>query len=176
MISRLTQSVLTVHPRVRRPKFWIVLFVSTLALASIAVSILTRYRIGVSNESEQSVGSAWTLVSLHKGPVEVGKYGVFVTDRRVKLFPAGTEFVKLIVGAPGDLVHVGARATTVNGVVVAGPLDSLGALGLTADKVETTFILAPGDFFAVGTRPHSYDSRYWGPVHVEQFVGTASLL
>lgn len=167
---------LDIHPAARTVKFWFYLIFGVFFLAAIASLSLSNYRIGFSNEGAQSVGSAWTFVRLHHGPVAVGKYGVFTTDQRVKRYPAGTEFVKLIVGKPGDLVHVGADSTTVNGHVVAGALDSLRSLGLTADQVETTFILAPGDYFAVGTRPHSYDSRYWGPVHVEQFVGTAILL
>ena len=167
---------LEIHSAARTAKFWFFVVFGVVFLATIAALSVANYRIGFSNEGAQSVGSAWTFVRLHRGPVAVGKYGVFTTDRRVKRFPTGTEFVKLIVGKPGDLVHVGAGRTTVNGHEVAGALDSLQSLGLTPDQVETTYILAPGDYFAVGTRPHSYDSRYWGPVHVEQFVGTAILL
>lgn len=164
-----------IHPAARTRRFWIRLLSGAAVIGVGLALLLSRYRIGFSPEAEESVGSAWTWVHLHAGPVPVGDYAVFRTDRRVKLFPPGTEFVKLIVGGPGDLVRVGVNQTTVNGVKVAGPLDSAPALGVPAQTFVRTFILGPGDYFAVGTRPYSYDSRYWGPVHQRQFIGTARL-
>ncbi|MEY2117120.1 S26 family signal peptidase [Rhodanobacter sp. FW106-PBR-R2A-1-13] len=165
-----------VHPRARRPQFIFAVLVGALAFSAATAYALRHYRIGYSAEAEQSVGSAWTLVRLQKAPVAVGEYGVFAVDGRVARFPAGTLFVKRIVGGPGDLIEVAADVTRVNGKVVAGPLDSVQALGKQVEAFERTFILAPGDYFAVGTRSHSYDSRYWGPVHSGQFVGQATLL
>lgn len=165
-----------VHPKARTPRFWTWIFCGVVVLFAAAAYSFSNYRIGFSNEGEQSIGSAWTLVRLHAGPAAVGTYGVFVIGPAVRKFAPGTQFVKLIVGKPGDLVRIGDDQTTVNGKKVSGSLDSLGALGLKADDVERTFILGPNEYFAVGTRPHSYDSRYWGPVRGEQFVGTATLL
>lgn len=173
---KLSEMRITVHGRARKPAFWGVVACGLIVMAMAASYVASTFRIGISNEAEQSVGAMFTLVHLRRGPVPVGTYGVFTTDARVKAFPVGTEFVKLIVGGPGDLVHVGADATTVNGRVVAGPLDSLGTLGLKHDDVERTFILGANEYFAVGTRPHSYDSRYWGPVREAQFVGRGTLL
>lgn len=165
-----------VHPRARSPRFLLVLLVGVAALVCAAQYALRHYRIGYSQESEQSIGSAWTLVRLKTGPVPVGTYGVFVVDGRVSRFPAGTRFVKKIVGGPGDLVEVKATGTWVNGQLVAGPLDILPVLHQHATAFERTLILGRGEYFAVGTRPHSYDSRYWGPVRARQFVGQATLL
>jgi conjugal transfer pilin signal peptidase TrbI len=172
----LSELRIEVHTRARTKRFWVSVALGLVFIALAAAFIATRFRIGISNEAEQSVGSMFTLVHLQRGPVSVGAYGVFLTDARVKAFPPNTEFVKLIVGGPGDLVRVDADATKVNGRIVAGPLDSLSTLGLKASDVERTFILGPDEYFAVGTRPHSYDSRYWGPVHASQFVGRGTLL
>lgn len=165
-----------VAPAARRPKFWIHVALFSAVMGVGLAYVTGHYRIGCSNEAEQSVGSMWAVIRLQGGPVPVGSYGVFTTDARVKTFPPGSWFVKRVVGAPGDLVHVGTTETTVNGVRVAGPLDSADALGLSVASLERTYILGPTEYFAVGTRPHSYDSRYWGPVDVAQFVGKATLL
>lgn len=165
-----------IHPRARRRWFWIVLAIGSAMIGVSVAYARLHYRIGFSPEEEQSVGSAWSLVTLAPDAVSVGHYAAFHTDARVRLFPTGTLFVKWIAGGPGDVVRVGALRTTVNGVVVAGPLDSAARLHIPVRLLERTFILGPGQYFAVGTRPHSYDSRYWGPVYSGQFIGPARLL
>lgn len=167
---------LAIHPVARTPRFWAVLFTFAVLVALPLIWAGAHYRIGVSAESEQSIGSAWTLVHLDRDAPPVGSYGVFRIDDRVGHgFLPGTWFVKLVVGRPGDLVQVRKDETLVNGVVVAGALDSIHPID-APERFVRTFVLEPGDYFVVGTRPHSLDSRYWGPVHRDQFRGRARLL
>ena len=166
----------SVHPAARKARFWILVVTFSLLAALPLIWVGSHYRVGISAESEQSIGSAWTLVRLDRAAPPVGSYGVFRIDDRVGHgFLPGTWFVKLVVGRPGDLVQVRKDATLVNGVVVAGPLDSIHPID-APDRFVRTFVLEPGDYFVVGTKPHSLDSRYWGPVHRDQFRGRARLL
>ena len=165
-----------VHPAARNARFWIQIGLFALAIGLPLGWIVGNYRIGFSDEAEQSIGSAWTLVRLHADAPPVGTYGVFEIDQRVGHgFLPGTWFAKLVVGKPGDLVEVREDQTLVNGLQVAGPLDSIHPID-APQKFVRTFVLEPGDYFVVGTRKHSLDSRYWGPVHRGQFVGQATLL
>lgn len=165
-----------VHAKARHRRFWLALAAGTLVFGSAMTYAHQHYLLGFSPEAEQSVGAFWSLVTIAPHKIQVGGYAAFRTDARTKLYPPGTRFVKLIVGGPGDLVIVGVDETTVNGRRVAGPLDSAARLKVEPSAFERTFILGAGDYFVVGTRPHSYDSRYWGVVHADQFIGPARLL
>lgn len=168
--------IASVHPRARSTKFWAIIVLAGVVLSLSATLFAANYRIGYSAEDEQSVGSAWTFMRRQTGPVPVGDYGVFAIDARVgRNFKPGTLFVKLVVGRPGDLVEVTPDGTKVNGKIVAGEMDAI-LTSENPDDYKKTFILGVGEYFVVGTRPRSYDSRYWGPVRLSQFVGQAWLL
>ena len=165
-----------IQPKARSKSFWTVIADVTAVLSAAAAVFQAHYRIGYSAEAEQSIGSAWTIVKESAGPIDRGHYGVFAIDSRVgRNFVPGTLFVKLVVGVPGDLVEVTPDETKVNGSRVAGAMDSI----LTTedpDIYRKTFVLGVDEYFVVGTRPHSFDSRYWGAVKVSQFQGEAWLL
>ena len=164
------------HPALQT-RFWIKIGGGLLLMILCLVYVLHHWRIGFSNEARQSVGASWFLVHLERDyRPPLGTYAVFHVGHGLQGFRAGTLFVKLVVAGPGALVHVGVHRTTVNGRVVAGPLDSLRALHLRARAVVRTFIVPRDAYFVVGTRPYSYDSRYWGTVPASAFVGKAFLL
>lgn len=169
-------ATVTVHPAWQL-RFWAKIAAGLMVMALALVYVLHSWRIGFSNEARQSVGAGWFLVHLERDyHPAVGTYAVFHAGPGLQGFRVGTLFVKRVAGGPGALVHVGVKQTTVNGRVVAGPLDSLRALHLRAAQVVRTFIVPAHAYFVVGTRPYSYDSRYWGTVPVGAFVGKAFLL
>ena len=158
-------------------RFWLKTGAGLLVMALTLSYVLNNWRVGFSNEAMQSVGAGWFLVHLERDyRPAVGTYAVFHIGRGLQGFRPGTLFVKLVAGGPGALVHVGVNDTTVNGKIVAGSLDSLNALHLSPDQVVRTFIVPKNAYFVVGTRPYSYDSRYWGTVPADAFVGKAYLL
>ncbi|THD11309.1 S26 family signal peptidase [Metallibacterium scheffleri] len=158
-------------------RFWIKVSAGLLVMALALLYVLNNWRVGFSNEAMQSVGAGWFLVHLEPDySPAIGTYAVFHVGNGLQGFRPGTLFVKLVVGGPGALIHVGVNKTTVNGKVVAGSLDSLSALHLSPNQVVRTFIVPRNAYFVVGTRPYSYDSRYWGTVPVGAFVGKAYLL
>ena len=150
-----------------------------LVTASIGAHALTaRYRIGLSLERVQSLSASHFIVDLRDTHPDRGAYFAFRIPHALGTsFPAGTVFVKRIVAMPGDLVHVGVEATTVNGLKVADTIQAgAHSLNIDPESLVRTFVVPPGNVFVVGTEPLSWDSRYWGPVPVGNLEGRAWLL
>jgi len=73
----------SIHPRATRWRFWLVIGLLSTVMYGALSTALSHFRIGFSNEAEQSVGSAWTLVRLGRGPVLPGHYAAIAIDNRV---------------------------------------------------------------------------------------------
>ncbi|PIY80154.1 MAG: signal peptidase I [Candidatus Pacebacteria bacterium CG_4_10_14_0_8_um_filter_42_14] len=89
----------------------------------------------------------------------------------------GCDFIKRVIGLPGETVRVNDSTIFVNNQ----PVDESQYL---ADTVVTdagnftannrTITLGPDEYFVSGdNRPHSSDSRAWGPISSESIVGRA---
>jgi signal peptidase I len=124
---------------------------------------------------------------------------IYPADRRPEL--GREEFVKRVVGLPGDTVEVQQGIVRVNGEVVAveeqgesftddaGHRLRLGRsrLGghehavlddpLLSGLSQAKFTVEPGRYFMMGdNRDHSNDSRNWGTVRLDEFKGPAFIL
>lgn len=91
--------------------------------------------------------------------------------------PAGTgcDFIKRILGVPGDTIEVKNDAVYVNGEPLPEPYipDEFDIMpgAFTRDRAVT---LGPDEYFVVGdNRPYSSDSRAWGPISRRDIVGKA---
>jgi len=159
------------HPKARRPGF----LLATLGIALVMFigvgAFAKRFQIGISDEEVQSLSHSWFLIDTKNQTVPVGEYVVFRINRDLPPWPAGSRFVKKVAAVEGDVVVVSQHATTVNGEVVAGPLDLLTVLGKPATAFERSERVGASDVFVVGENAHSYDSRYWGNVGVGQIIG-----
>jgi signal peptidase I len=123
----------------------------------------------------------------------------FPADRRPDL--PREEFVKRIVGLPGDRIEVRADVVFVNGdPVVPRPLGEIfrDDVGRTLEVSEVSFgerkfrilddpayefptpdpiVIPPGRYFVMGdNRDHSKDSRIWGTVRETELKGPAFVL
>lgn len=92
--------------------------------------------------------------------------------------PRGTncDFIKRVIGLPGDTIAVVDNKIVVNGQVLPEPYlapDIKTEAGeFTAG--ERDIYLSENEYFMVGdNRPFSSDSRVWGPVGKENIVGRA---
>ena len=133
---------------------------------------------------------------LSVGEPERGDVAVFRFPRDPKL-----DYIKRIVGLPGDHIQYRDKTLTVNGVIAAqeligeyddpdsgsaNSLEKTETLGETKHQIlvtssgnngEIDFSVPEGTYFAVGdNRDNSNDSRYWGPVPEENLVGRAFLV
>lgn len=88
----------------------------------------------------------------------------------------GCDFIKRILGLPGDTVSVHDNAIYVNGQPLPEPY--IPAENVTKEGEFTRggreIVLGPEEYFVVGdNRPHSHDSRAFGPITRQNIVGRA---
>ena len=96
-----------------------------------------------------------------------------------KSFLQRRDFIKRVVGLPGDLIEVKAKQVYVNGEPFTVPQE------LHKDQEMIPAVASPRDFvgpikvsedsyFVMGdNRDYSYDSRFWGYVHKSKVKGLA---
>jgi signal peptidase I len=135
------------------------------------------------------------IVLYQKGNPERGDIVLF--------FPShaeGIQYIKRVVGIPGDTIRVSGKNILVNGKINARQpyMISPKSDKITHERIQTgnishvaqystggklpnissDIIVPEGQYFVMGDhRTHSLDSRYWGFVQREQIVGkTSSLL
>lgn len=88
------------------------------------------------------------------------------------------DFIKRVIGMPGDRVSLRNNMFYVNGVALEEPYLSPGIyiFGGSYLRENDEVIVPPGTYFVVGdNRQHSSDSREFGPIAKEDFIGKALL-
>lgn len=94
-------------------------------------------------------------------------------DIIVFAFPRGPErdFIKRVIGLPGDTVEVRPGEILVNGEVIAEPYEPESAM---YNYPPTT--MGPNEYFVLGdNRNNSSDSHTWGPLDRKYIIGKAWL-
>jgi len=90
----------------------------------------------------------------------------------------GTMMAKIIRGMPGDKVTITQdEKILINGKLIATGMDHLH--GINPQKMDKFFgsrTLGPNEYWVMGTRQRSFDSRYYGPVRAYQIKGRAYAL
>ena len=128
-------------------------------------------------------------------PIRRGEIAVFISPAQHDL-----HLVKRIVGVPGDKIHLEGRVLYVNGVAQTEPyvyhdpaksepdtfrddfpaISPMGQGGPSTWPIEFhanldthgDLVVPEGHYFAMGdNRENSFDSRYWGFVPEENFIG-----
>lgn len=148
---------------------WALAYVS---LAMLATWFHENYTLGL-NATDSLKGTLF-LIERHRLP-ERGELVAFEW-RGDGHYPAGTTFIKVLKGTPGDTVSQDQGQYSVNGEILglAKPLDRQGR----PLHLGPTGTLPPGRFFVWAPHPDSMDSRYaeTGWVNREQILGRARVL
>lgn len=93
--------------------------------------------------------------------------------------PAPTEdYVKRIIGVPGDVITINNGAPTVDGVTLNETYVRPANMGATpGDMAVSKMIVPPNDYFVLGdNRVGSSDSRTWGLLPRKNIIGRAALV
>ncbi len=76
---------------------------------------------------------------------------------------------KMVAGIPGDQIEINSGHASINGSPIPD-LEQRAAtkLGRPMASFDARYTLGHDEYFMVGTMPHSFDSRYWGPIKRSQ--------
>lgn len=103
-------------------------------------------------------------------------YIVFIAPEKLKEPFANHLFIKKIGAVAGDRITVKNNLLFINGDFIT-KLDRVEKaaqiLGVSQDSFEREEIVPAGYVFAMGTKPRSYDSRYWGFLPISSVIGSA---
>jgi signal peptidase I len=89
------------------------------------------------------------------------------------------EFIKRIIGLPGEKIAVDNGRVYINGSMlkepyIAGNIYTVNGDFLTEGREYT---IPPGEYMVMGdNRPNSSDSRYWGPITKSEITGRAWII
>ena len=90
------------------------------------------------------------------------------------------DFIKRVVAVSGDRLEVKNKELFVNGEKVSDPhahYDELGGIMRSPRDNFGPFVVPPDRVFVMGdNRDHSHDSRFWGPVKIDDILGKAFIL
>jgi signal peptidase I len=90
--------------------------------------------------------------------------------------PGSPDFIKRIVGVPGDRLEIREGAVWINGRPLEEPY-LIGPPSHENDFKYSSVTVPPGQYFVMGdNRDNSYDSRYWGFLPRENILGTPLII
>jgi signal peptidase I len=87
------------------------------------------------------------------------------------------DFIKRVVAVAGETVEMRHRQLFVDGVAVDDPFANYRRGGVEKSQRYGPYVVPPGTVFAMGdNRDESSDSRFWGPVPLENVKGLVFII
>ena len=118
-------------------------------------------------------------VSVDPGVIEEGDYLLFRLpghehkkhiDRGLK---ENDVLIKQVACKPGELLQKSSGGTFICSGRVIGEAMEKDSMGHALPEFQVSGLIPPGYYFMMGTNPRSYDSRYFGLIHVDDFISKA---
>ena len=155
---------------------WLVL---TCVFASACVAgeyfFYTHYRVGIDTQKIRCLDEQLFIVDLKKTDPVKDKIFAITAEGIEPIIKDGTRMAKYIRGVPGDKVTITPdEKIYINDKLIASGMAHLhGAKPKDMRKFFGSRVLGDDEYWVMGTRPMSFDSRYYGPVHRTQIEGRA---
>lgn len=112
----------------------------------------------------------------HQAPIHRGDVVALLLPRpahhyaRLRGEPTDVLLLKHVLAVRGDFVCTLHRELRVNGVLV-GPIAVADSLGRPLPQWRACRRLSGDELLVGSSQPHSFDSRYFGPIHASQVLG-----
>jgi len=150
---------------------------ATILVVFLAIAAMLNLRVGFGAQNTDCLDSFMHIVH-YKTPdrIKAGEYVVFVGPEVMKEPFAGHLVIKQVAAIAGDSIKVNDGYIYINGEKV-GQLDvadkAAKRLGVSEDSFNLEKTIPDGFIFVRGTKPRSFDSRYWGLLPIKNVVGSA---
>lgn len=153
--------------------------------ASMHPTLVEKDRVIVENFSKfYSSPNRGDIMIFYPPEVELKYDPLSLFKRLTGFFCTDTAFIKRVIGTPGDKIEIkhnedGSTDVLINDIVLSEPY--------IKDRYEYTrckegmycgpMVLGEDEYFMMGdNRGNSTDSRYWGTLKKERFIGRAKIL
>jgi conjugal transfer pilin signal peptidase TrbI len=153
-----------------------------LTLAVLVLSFSSRYQISFTQSATACLPITAAMIDTKNRTPKRGHLMSFLIRKAEPYFAQGTNFVKIAAGISGDKVTIdidGVTVTSPEGVVTRYETSASRMLAytkLSEKDIKREFIVPEGQYFALGTLPASFDSRYWGLVEQSDVIGVGYAL
>lgn len=156
---------------------WVIVgYFAALLLGRAAFITLTdHYQLAI--EAGKNPSNNHYLFLLRKETIDIhtlkpGDYISFHSHRLEPYIDNQAVITKQVRGLPGDEVRIARDTLYINGQP-CGTLNLLARLHKPSGAYDQTYRVPANHIFVLGSHPRSYDSRYWGPLHVREAFARA---
>lgn len=129
--------------------------------------LFSPYRIAFETQSILKClpQSLWVLnTEVNDSNIKKGSLVRFGTDNYVDFYPEGIQLLKMVVGVEGDVVNFTPDGFYING-------EYFGTLPLSSvykPALEGVYTLGPDELWVTGSSETTLDSRYIGPIQLQE--------
>lgn len=131
-----------------------------------------RYEFGVPPENTKCIDGSLFIIDKYDTDIKTGDTIAFYSKGMEPYFPDGNKVIKFAAGVGGDFVSANHSGVYVNSTYY-GQYQLAKQLGIDEESLYKKFIVPEGKVMALGDKPVSYDSRYWGLMDEKQVYGKA---
>lgn len=170
--QRLAAPLLSASPK-QRLRWCAAVLLCGAAVGAAALWFGDNYRIAWDRQVLKCMDSSFLLVDLKDKELKPGNAYAFIAERTAPVIKEGTVVGKYLRAMPGDTVEIRPDNTVwINGIKAAEGMPHL--RGMTPEQASKFYgrrTLREDEYWMMGTKYLSFDSRYWGPVHSSQIIG-----
>lgn len=158
-----------------RTKWMILVAVFSAACFAAEYFFYANFRLGIDTQSFRCLDEWVYVINIKDRRPQRDKIFAIESQGAEPVIKNGMLMAKIIRGMPGDVVTITKNEMIlINGKVVGSGMDHLhGAAPKDLKKFIGTRRLKEDEYWVMGTRFRSFDSRYYGPVRSSQIKGRA---